>query len=89
MPSVGWTDGGTSGYEFEDNKKDFSLISTKFNSNRSLRNFSQNIDSSQNDKDDEDEDIDEKLKKMPTKAEVIYIKLLFCSLCILYKCLPS
>lgn len=88
MPSVGWTDGGTSGYEFEDNKKDFSLISTKFNSNRSLRNFSQNIDSSQNDKDDEDEDIDEKLKKMPTKAEVIYFKLLFCYFP-LYKCLPS
>ena len=77
MPSVGWTDGGTSGYEFEDNKKDFSLISTKFNSNRSLRNFSKNIDSSQKVIDDDDEDIDEKLKKMPTRAEVIKINLAF------------
>ena len=75
MPSVGFTDGGTSAYEFEDQKKDFSLISNKFNSNRSMRNFSQNIDSSKNDKDDEDEDIDEKLKKMPTKAEVNYFNL--------------
>ena len=75
MPSVGFTDGGTSAYEFEDQKKDFSLISNKFNSNRSMRNFSQNIDSSKNEKDDDDEDIDEKLKKMPTKAEVNYFNL--------------
>ena len=71
MPSVGWTDGGTGGYEFEDQKKDFSLISTKFNSNRSLKNFSQNIDSNKKENDgNDDEDIDEKLRKMPTKAEV-------------------
>ena len=71
MPSVGWTDGGTSGYEFEDQKKDFSLISTKFNSNRSLKNFSQNIDSNKKENDgNDDEDIDEKLRKMPAKAEV-------------------
>ena len=72
MPSVGWKDGGTAGYEFEDQKKDFSLISTKFKSNRSLKNFSQNIDSSKIEDDNDDEDIDEKLKKMPTKAEVNY-----------------
>ena len=71
MPSVGWTDGGTAGYEFEEQKKDFSLFSTKFKSNRSLKNFSQNIDPSKKDNDD-DEDIDEKLKKMPTKGEVNY-----------------
>ena len=72
MPSVGWTDGGTTGYEFEDQKKDFNLFSNKFKSNRSMKNFSQNIDSSKNEKEDDDEDIDEMLKKMPTKAEVIY-----------------
>ena len=85
MPSVGWTDGGTSGYEFEDQKKDFSLISTKFKSNRSLKNFSQNIDSSKNEDDNDDEDIDEKLKKMPTKGEVNYFNLI----CILYMQFPS
>ena len=40
-----------------------------------MKNFSQNIDSSKNEKDDDDEDIDEKLKKMPTKAEVNYFNL--------------
>ena len=67
MPYVGFMDGGTSALEFEDQKKDFNLFSNKFNSNQSLKNFSQNLDITSKKKKDEndDDDLDEMLKNMP------------------------
>ena len=83
MPYVGFLSGAMGPMEFDEDKKDFSLLSKKFKTNQSIKQFSKNIAAPAKEiKGEEDEaELDEMLKNMKgVQQEVSY------SISIFYKC---